>query len=67
VRLKEIRLAFRSDDADLHLQLGSALAQLSRFKEAKTEFETVLRLHPDSMEAKEALAQIDAHNRSGNQ
>ncbi len=60
-------LVFRPDDPDLHFQLASALAQLGRFKEAKTEFETVLRLRPESQDAKQALTQIDAHDRLSNQ
>lgn len=54
-------LEFRPDDPDLHLQLGTALNQLGRFSEAKTEFETVLRLNPESQPAKEALARLEAH------
>jgi tetratricopeptide (TPR) repeat protein/mono/diheme cytochrome c family protein len=60
-------LVFRPDDPDLHFQLGSALSQLDRFKEAKTEFESVLHLHPESPEAKQALAQIEAHQRLSRQ
>jgi tetratricopeptide (TPR) repeat protein len=54
-------LVFRPYDPDLHFQLAASLAQLGRLNEAKTEFETVLRLKPDSPDAKQALAQVEAH------
>jgi tetratricopeptide (TPR) repeat protein/mono/diheme cytochrome c family protein len=54
-------LEYRPDDPDLHLQLATALNQLGRSSDAKAEFETVLRLNPESQEAKQALARIDAH------
>jgi len=54
-------LEFRPDDPDLHLQLGTVLNQLGRLSEARSEFETVLRLSPDSQQAKDALSQIKAH------
>jgi Flp pilus assembly protein TadD len=56
-------LAFRSDDANLHGHLGDALAELGRYDEAKTEFEAVLRIDPQSQEAKQALVTIDARQR----
>jgi tetratricopeptide (TPR) repeat protein len=39
-------LNFLWDDAQLHSDLGTALAKLSRFQEAVAEFETALRLDP---------------------
>lgn len=56
-------LVFRPDDPDLHVQLATALAQLGRFSEAKIEFETVLRLKPESQEAKQALTRIGLRDR----
>lgn len=56
-------LALRPDDPDLHAHLGAALAELKRYSEAKTEFESVLRINPGSQEAKQALVQIDAQQR----
>jgi tetratricopeptide (TPR) repeat protein len=60
-------LVFRPDDPDLHFQLATALTQLGRFSEAKVEFQTVLRLQPDSQQARQALARIEEHQRLGNQ
>ncbi len=56
-------LVFRPDDPDLHFQLAASLAQLGRLTDAKSEFETVLRLKPDSPDAKQALAKVEAHLR----
>jgi len=53
-------LVYRPDDPDLHAHLGSVLAALKRWPEAKTEFESVLRIDPSSQEAKQALVAIDA-------
>jgi Flp pilus assembly protein TadD/mono/diheme cytochrome c family protein len=39
-------LSFLWDDAQLHSDLGTALAKLGRFQEAVPEFETALRLDP---------------------
>jgi tetratricopeptide (TPR) repeat protein len=59
-------LVYRPDDPDLHAHLGSVLAALKRWPEAKTEFESVLRIDPSSQEAKQALVTIDAHQRLSN-
>ena len=56
-------LTFRPDDAELHSHLGVVLSQLKRWPEAKTEFETVLRIDPSSKDAKDALVAIDARQR----
>jgi tetratricopeptide (TPR) repeat protein len=56
-------LVVRPDDAELHAHLGTVLAQLKRFSEAKTEFEAVLRIDPASQDAKQALVAIDARDR----
>ena len=56
-------LIVRPDDAELHAHLGTVLAQLKRFPEAKTEFEAVLRIDPASQDAKQALVAIDARDR----
>jgi tetratricopeptide (TPR) repeat protein len=59
-------LVFRPDDPELHARLGATLSQLGRLKEAKTEFESVLRIDPTSQDAKQALVQIDARERLSN-
>ena len=51
-------LVLRPDDLELHGRLGTVLAQLNRISEAKTEFESVLRIDPNSSEAKQALAML---------
>jgi tetratricopeptide (TPR) repeat protein/mono/diheme cytochrome c family protein len=56
-------LVYRPDDPDLHAHLGAVLADLKRWPEAKTEFESVLRIDPQSEEAKQALIAIDARQR----
>ena len=56
-------LAFRPDDPDLHAHLGTVLTTLKRWPEAKTEFESVLRIDPTSQLAKDALTTIDARER----
>ena len=50
----------RPSDADLHTNLGTALAGLSRFQEARAEFEAALRLDPSSQRARQALKAIEA-------
>jgi tetratricopeptide (TPR) repeat protein len=59
-------LILRPDDPDLHAHLGAALADLKRLPEAKTEFEAVLKIDPQSQEAKQALIAIDARQRLSN-
>ncbi len=56
-------LAFRPDDADLHGRLGATLAQMGRLSEARTEFESVLKIDPASQDAKDALSSIDERER----
>ena len=56
-------LIYRPDDAELHAHLGVALTELKRFNEAKSEFENVLKIDPDSAEAKQALVSLDAQIR----
>ena len=51
-------LVYRSDDAELHTNLGVTLAQLGRFKEARTELEAALRIDPNSVPARKALAAV---------
>jgi len=59
-------LILRPDDPDLHAHLGAVLADLKRLPEAKSEFEAVLKLDPQSQEAKQALTAIDARQRLTN-
>jgi Flp pilus assembly protein TadD len=59
-------LILRPDDADLHAHLGAVLADLKRLPEAKTEFEAVLKIDPQSQQAKQALVAIDARQRLSN-
>jgi tetratricopeptide (TPR) repeat protein len=58
---------FRQGDAELHAHLGTALAELKRYQEARAEFENVLRIDPNSQDAKQALIAIDARQRLTNQ
>src|SRR5579864_3020270 len=57
-------LSFLWDDAQLHSDLGTALAKLGRFREAVPEFETALRLDPKLDAARNNLqaakAQLEA-------
>lgn len=51
-------LIYRPDDPDLHTNLGIALARVNQLKEAQAEFETAVRIDPNSERAKQALADI---------
>lgn len=55
--------SIRNDDPDLHLHFGAALMDLKRYKDAKAEFESVLRIDPNSQDAKQALIAVDARLR----
>ncbi len=46
--------------AHLHMGLGLTFARLQQWKEAKIEFQTVLQLTPDQIEAKEFLQRVEA-------
>jgi len=59
-------LEFRPDDPELHAHLGMVLSDLKRWPEAKTEFESVLKIDPQSQDAKQALVAIDARQRLTN-
>jgi Flp pilus assembly protein TadD len=52
-------LAYRPADAELHTSLGMALAKLARLSEARSEFETALRINPRFQPARQALAAIE--------
>lgn len=56
-------LVYRPDDPDLHAQLGAALAQLGRLSDARAQFESVLKINPNSQDAKDAISQIEARER----
>jgi tetratricopeptide (TPR) repeat protein len=51
-------LVIRPDDAELHTSLGMALAKLARMSEARSEFETALRINPRFQPAQQALTAI---------
>ena len=53
-------LEFRAQDVDLHIRLGMAFARMEKLSESQAEFETVLRLKPDSTLAKQAIDAIKA-------
>ena len=53
-------LAYRPADAELHTNLGVALAQLGRLNEAQPELEAALRIDPNLQPAKKALAAVQA-------
>jgi len=53
-------LEFRTQDVDLHIRLGMTFARMEKLSESQTEFETVLRLKPDSTLAKQAIDAIKA-------
>ncbi len=54
-------LAYRTDDAALHSDLGVVLARMGRFREAVPEFEAALRLDPKFETARRNLAAARAH------
>jgi tetratricopeptide (TPR) repeat protein/mono/diheme cytochrome c family protein len=51
-------LTIRPDDVDLHIRLGMTFARMERLSESQAEFETVLRLQPDSSLARQAIDAI---------
>ncbi len=48
-------LQFRPADPQLHGKIGMELAQMAHLDEAKTEFETALRIDPNSQPAKQGM------------
>jgi tetratricopeptide (TPR) repeat protein len=66
VRCYHDSLKYRPDDPELHTALGTALAQLRRFDEAKAQLETALRLDPGAQQAKQTLAIIQAQETKKN-
>ena len=59
VRYREA-LAYRSDDAELHTNLGVTRVQLGRFNEVQTELEAALSIDPNSEPARKALTAVQA-------
>jgi len=53
-------LQFRPSDPVLHGKTGMELAQMARLDEAKAEFETALRIDPNSQPAKQAMSVLQA-------
>jgi len=53
-------LQFLPGDAQLHGKTGMALAELARLDEAQAEFETSLRIDPQSEPARQAMDVIRA-------
>jgi tetratricopeptide (TPR) repeat protein len=53
-------LEFRPGDPQLHGKIGMELAQMARLDEAKAEFETALRMDPNSQPAKQGMQVLQA-------
>jgi tetratricopeptide (TPR) repeat protein len=53
-------LQFRPADPQLHGKIGMELAQMAHLDEAKTEFETALRIDPNSQPAKQGMQVLQA-------
>jgi len=53
-------LQFRPNDPQLHGKIGMELAQMARLDEAKVEFETALRIDPNSQPAKQGMQVLQA-------
>jgi Flp pilus assembly protein TadD/mono/diheme cytochrome c family protein len=51
-------LAFRVNDAGLHMSLGVALARMKKLTEARSEFESAVRIDPTFQPAKRALQEL---------
>lgn len=57
-------LAFLPSDTQVHGRLGMAFARMERLDESQSEFETILRIDPDSQIAKQAIEAIKARRSS---
>ena len=57
-------LQIRAQDIDLHIRLGMAFARMERLDESQAEFETILRLKPDSQLARQAIDAIIARRKA---
>ena len=51
-------MVIRPQDIDLHIRLGMTFARMERLSESQHEFETVLRLQPNSTLARQAIDAI---------
>ena len=51
-------LQYRADDVNLRIRLGMTFARMERLDESQEQFETVLRLKPDTRIAREAIDAI---------
>ncbi len=56
-------LLYRGDDIELHGRLGMAFARMEKLDESQVEFETILRLDPNSEQAKQAIEAIKARRK----
>jgi tetratricopeptide (TPR) repeat protein/mono/diheme cytochrome c family protein len=57
-------LVYRPGDVQLHGRLGMAFARMDRLDESLGEFESVLRIDPGSVTAKQAIDAIQARKRA---
>jgi tetratricopeptide (TPR) repeat protein/mono/diheme cytochrome c family protein len=57
-------LAYRPSDIQVHGRLGMAFARMERLDESQGEFEAILRLDPNSTNAKQAIAAIQARKKA---
>ncbi|MDQ6678492.1 MAG: tetratricopeptide repeat protein, partial [Acidobacteriota bacterium] len=64
VALYRQALANRASDVQLHGRLGMAFARMDRLDESLLEFEAILRLDPNSGNAKQAIEAIQARKKA---
>jgi tetratricopeptide (TPR) repeat protein len=57
-------LAYRESDVQVHGRLGMAFARMERLDESQAEFETILRLDPNSQTARQAIDAIKARRQA---
>ena len=57
-------LTYRPSDIQVHGRLGMAFARMERLDESQSEFEAILRLDPNSANAKQAIEAIQARKKA---